>query len=101
MPHLQIAQAAISTGERCGAPGKTAVRYVSVAISMDKKICDLLIPQSWVPADLHDIPNYEETPDRGNSSVCAHWRRCRRGRRGGSPPLLQLKWLANAARSFA
>ena len=41
-------------------PEKSAVRYADIAISRDRKVGDMIVPKAWVPADLRDIPNYEE-----------------------------------------
>ncbi len=40
---------------------RTTVRYAGVAIAKDRKIGDLILLRSWVPPDLRDIPNYEQT----------------------------------------
>jgi hypothetical protein len=42
-------------------PKSGAVRYAGIAISRDRKLGDLMIPEFLAPAGVRDIPDYEET----------------------------------------
>jgi hypothetical protein len=42
-------------------PRTSAVRYAGVAISRDRKLGDLFVPEFLAPADIRDIPDYERT----------------------------------------
>jgi hypothetical protein len=42
-------------------PKMNPVRYAGVAISRDRKLGDLVVPEFLVPADIRDIPDYERT----------------------------------------